>query len=94
MADYHDLYLNGGVLLLHFIIETFREESINSFQSDPDHYLSTLGYSCVPRLWLTDVNLKLISYVEKKQFVENTISGCIFMVCKGYAEAKKKFLKY
>ena len=31
MADYHDLYLNGGVLLLHFIIETFREESINSF---------------------------------------------------------------
>ena len=44
-------------------------------------------------LRFTDVNLKLISDIEKYQFVESTIREGISMICKGYAEANNKFLK-
>ena len=39
-------------------------------------------------LRFTDVNLKLISDIEKYQFIESTITGGN----KGYAEASNKFL--
>ena len=45
MKDYHDLYLKVDVLLLTSVFETFRKESINSFELDFAHYLSTSGYS-------------------------------------------------
>ena len=41
----------------------------------------------------TCVNSKLISDIEKNQFVESTIKGGIFMIYKDYSEANKKFLK-
>ena len=37
--------------------------------------------------------LRLISDIEKCQFIESTIRGGIPMNYKGYAEAKNKFLK-
>ena len=42
----------------------------------------------------TNVNLKLISDIEKYQFVKGTITGIVSMICKGYAEATNKFLKF
>ena len=44
-------------------------------------------------LRFTDVNLKLISDIEKYQFIESAITGGISMVCKGYAEVNNEFLK-
>ena len=44
-------------------------------------------------LRLTEVNLKRIGDIEKYQSAESTISDGISMICKGYAEANKKFLK-
>ena len=41
-----------------------RNESMNSFELDPAHYLSTPGYSWYA-LRFTDVNLKSISDIEK-----------------------------
>ena len=38
MKDYHDLYLNADVLSLTFAFETFRKESINSFELNPGHF--------------------------------------------------------
>ena len=52
------------------VFETFQKESINSFEVDPAHYLFTLGFSSDAMLRLTDVNLKLISGIEKYQFIE------------------------
>ena len=42
----------------------------------------------------TDANLKLISDIKKYQFVESAIRGGISMICRQYAEAKIKFLKF
>ena len=42
-----------------------RNESINSFELYPAHYLSTPGYSWYALLRSTDVNLKSISDIEK-----------------------------
>ena len=43
MKDYHDLYLKVYVLLLACVFKTFRKKSINFFELDPAHYLSTPG---------------------------------------------------
>ena len=76
MNDYHDWYLKVGVLLLACVFETFREESINSFELDCAHYL---------------FNLKLISDIEKYQFIESTLRGDISVIRKllTYYDANK-----
>ena len=73
MKDFHDLYLKVDVLSLTCVLETFRKESINSFELDPPFHLSTPGYSWDAMLRFTYVNLKLISDIEKYQLVESTI---------------------
>ena len=78
--------------MLTCVFETFRKEAINSFELDPDHYLSTPGYGWDAMLRFTDFNLKLISDIEKYQFFEFSIKSGISMVCNGYAEANNKFL--
>ena len=93
MYEYHDLYLKIDVLLLVCMFEIFRKESINSFELDPAHYLSTSGYSWDEMLRLTYVNVKLISDFEKYVFIEGTIRGRISLICKGYAKANNKYLK-
>ena len=93
MKGYLDLYLKVDLLLLAYMFESFRKVCINSCELDPAYYLSTPGYSWDAMLRFTDVNLKLISDIEKYQFFESTIRGGISMICKGYAEANNKFLK-
>ena len=46
------------------MFETFMKESINSFELDPAHYLSTHCYIWDGMLRFNDVNLKLISDIE------------------------------
>ena len=55
MEDYHDFNLKVYVLLLACVFKTFRKESINSFELDPAHYLSTPGCSWDAMLRFTDV---------------------------------------
>ena len=65
MNGNHDLNLKVDVLLLVRVFETFRNASINSFDLDPAHCLSSPGYSCDALLRFTDINLRLISDIEK-----------------------------
>ena len=53
-----------------------------------------VGYSWDVMLRLIDVNFKLISNIEKYQFVESRIRVSISVVCKGYAEAKNNLQSY
>ena len=55
MKYYHDLHLQGDVLLMVCVFETFRNECINSFELDPAYYLLTPGYSWDAMLRFTDV---------------------------------------
>ena len=64
MKDYHDLYLKVDVLLLACVFAIFRKESINSFELEPAHYVSTPAYSWDAMLRFTDINLKFISDID------------------------------
>ena len=74
-------------------LKLFRNKSINYFELDPTYYLSSSGYSLNAFLRFIDVNLKLISDIEKYQFIESTIRGGISLIGKGYAEGNITFLK-
>ena len=93
MKDYHDLYLKADVLLLSCVFESFRNNSIVFLVLDTTHCPYTPGYSWDTMLRFTDVNLKLISDIEKYQFTESAIMGGIAMISKAYAEVNDKFLK-
>ena len=97
---YHEHYerlsqfcLRVDVLLLACEFETFRKESMNSFELDFANYLSTLGYSWDAMLRFSDFNLRLISVIGKHQFIENSLRGCISVTIKEYAEVSNKFSK-
>ena len=93
MKDYYEMYLKVDVLLLASVFETFRKESMNSFELDLHWYLYFPGYSWDGMLTFKNINLKLISNTEKYQFIESTIRGGISMICKSYAEANYNFFK-
>ena len=44
MKDYNDLPLKINVLLMAYVFVTFRNKSMNYFELDPPHYISTPGY--------------------------------------------------
>ena len=81
------MLLEVEVLLLNCVFETFRKKSIDSFDIDPVHYLFIPCSSWNAMLKFTDVNLKLISDIEKYRINESKARGGISMICNGYAEA-------
>ena len=89
MKDYRDLYFKVDVLLLACVLE-----SIFFFQLEPVNCLCTPGCSRVAMLNFTDVNLKLISGIEKFQFTGSTVRGHISMICKGCTETNNKRFKF
>ena len=93
MKRYNELYLKVDVLLLAYMFETFRKESINSFKLDPAHYLSTPGYSKDVILRFAAFNLKLISDIEKYKLVGSATRVGTYMICKDYAGANNGFWK-
>ena len=62
---------------------------MNFFELDPAHYLSTPENGWDAMLRFIEVNLKLISDIEKYKLIQGAISGGVSMTCKGYAEANK-----
>ena len=87
------MHLKVDVFLLACAFENFRKESMNSFELDSAHYLSTLGYSWDAMLGFSDFNLKLISVIEKYRFIESILKVCISITFKEYAETSNKFSK-
>ena len=73
MKDFLDLYLKVYVLLLADVFKNFRNDSINSFELNLTHYLLTPGFSWDLMLGFKGFYLKLISDIEKYQFIESMI---------------------
>ena len=93
MKDNNDLYLKVNALLLAHVLETFRKISINLFKLESLCYISTSGYRWDAMKKFNCTRLKLISDIEKYQFIESMIRGSASMIYKGHAEANNKFLK-
>ena len=79
-------------LLLKFEVLIFETNTRNSFELDTIHYLYVFGYCCDPMLRLADLWLKLISDIEKYQFIKFMKRGTISVICKNYGEVNDKFL--
>ena len=43
LGDYHDLYVQSGILLLADVFENFRDKCIDFYKLDPVHFLSAPG---------------------------------------------------
>ena len=67
MKGYHHLYLKADVLLITTAFKVFGIVSINSFEFNPAHFLSTPSYSWDAMLRVMGVNLKLTSGIKKYQ---------------------------
>ena len=60
MKDYHDLHLKCDALLLAYVFEKFRTNSLKNYGLCPSHYLSAAAMSWDAMLNMTKVELKLI----------------------------------
>ena len=73
MKDYHDFYLQVDLYCWLVCSKRLQKKPQNYFEYGPAN-----GYSGNAMLRFTDVNLKLISDIEKYQFPERTI-GVVFL---------------
>ena len=80
MADYHDIYLQLGVLLIADFFEKFHTTCLVYYSLDPVHYYTIPGLA-----W--DVDMQLITDVDMYHFVENNIRGGISMIFTRHAQA-------
>jgi hypothetical protein len=91
--DYHDLYLKTDVLLLADVFEAFRKLSLETYKLDPVYYVSAPSLSWDSMLFLTNVNIELITNIDMFNMVSMGIRGGISMISHRYAEANNKYMK-
>ena len=61
IADYHDIYLQLGVLLLTDFFEKFRKTCLDFYKHDPLHYYTTPGLAWDAALRMSCFDLHLIA---------------------------------
>ena len=62
--------LKSWCFVISLFFGTFKKESIDFFELDPAHCLSTPDYISDTMLRFNDANLKLVSDIEKSQFIK------------------------
>ena len=75
------------------ILLTFGTIKMKNMEDCGSHYFYTSCYSWNSMLGLTGASLKLISGIEKYQFIEIMIRGDISRIYKGYSKNYNNFLK-
>ena len=94
IADYHDIYLQLGVLLLADIFETFRKTCLDFYSLDPLHYFTTADLAWDVALRMSRVDLQLITDENMYNFVDNSIRGGISMISTRYAKANNPTMRF
>ena len=74
MGDYHDLYLEKGILLLA-VFEKFIETCLKFYGLDPHLYFSSFGFGWVAMLKMTRVKLEKIVDIDMYLFIEKGLRG-------------------
>ena len=70
LGQLHDLYLKIDVLILACVFEDYRRLGLNIFELDPAYYVSSPSYSFEAMLWVTKVELELLTDEEMYNFFE------------------------
>ena len=90
MKDYHDLYLEYGVLLLADVFEKFRNNSIKNSGLCPSHCLGTPTLSWDAMLNVAKVKLERITDPDMCIFFEKVMRGGVSYISNRYSN---KYLK-
>ena len=86
-------YLNCDVLLLADVFENFRITSLETYELDPSHYLSAPALAWDALLYLSGVELELISDLEMIDMIERQKRGGLcFVGSKRHEKANNKYL--
>ena len=93
MGDYHDLYLETGVLLLADVFENFRNVCLENYKLDPAWYYTAPGLAWNASLKLTKVELELLSDVDMLLMIEKGIRGGVCAITKRYGKANNPYMK-
>ena len=93
LGEYHDLYMKTDVLILADVFENFRNTSLNTYKLDPCHYYGVPSLSWDAALYITEVNLELITDPEMYKFFEKDIRGGISVITQRYARANNRYMK-
>ena len=92
VKDYHDLYLNCGVLLLTDVFEKFRNKSLNNCRLCPSHYLSAPSLSWDAILNMTKVELKLIIDSDMNVFFEKDVRDGVSYISNRHSACINQYL--
>ena len=91
-GDYHDLYLKTDILLLP-VFEKFIGTGLEYYGLDPCHCFSSPGLTWYAILKMNEIELELISNINKYLFVEKGIRGGISYIAKKFSKANNKYIK-
>ena len=92
MGDYHDVYLQLGVLLLTDFFEKFRKTCLSYYKLDPAHYYTTPGLAWDAALQMSKMTLELITDVDIYNMIDTSIRGGVSMISTRHAKANNPSL--
>ena len=87
LDGYHDLYVQGDILLLTVVFENFRNICLGKYEIDPALFLTAPGLAWQAALRRTKVKLDLLIDIDMLLMVEKSIRGRIYHAIYRYAEA-------
>ncbi len=87
MQDYHDVYLQVDTLQLADILESFRDECLESYGLDPAKYYTSPGLSWDAMLKQTGIELELVKDIDQYQFIESGLRGGICYIAQRFSKA-------
>lgn len=93
LKDYLRLYLYVDVVLLSDIFQNFRNLTMQFFELDPVHFITTPNLSWHAGLKMSKSTLELLTDIDMYQMIESGIRGGICLVSKRFARANNPYLK-
>ena len=93
LGNYHDLYVQGGTLLIADVFGKFRSKCIEIYELDPAHFLSAPGLACQACFKKIKAELELLTNIDILLMTEKGIRGGICHVTHRHAKANNKYMK-